>query len=863
MKKDSNEKRIERFLLEQQFPDARVASGGIVPSTSSDGIAITPVDQVTQITLETCRCVHLQEFLPHLLDLEMCRAVNHPRGWVIANPVHSMHVTSQLEDDVPAMGHERHHHYQAPVFYGEEQQRTMTLKTSGIPEYWCPLDGYSAFIHCQDNTPQTTNVLSSTMSLASSALTSIRTDHSAAGIVGTSALAAGASKTDDSDTATDTVRHNASSTADPSTCDQPTGGDDDPNDVKQEISTSQHMKSSESLMILDKAEPNMEETMGEPSTVEMSMQTEVNKVAAHSIDSSLPSSEVDMDNPNGPAPVLSSSDTNSSSVPVHSPPIMSSPLVVTTQEIPYELSEAKYNQLRMEEDRIRLIRRSLASYRMFPTKKVDSKNRVDPKKKRKKDDTYKAPGIPGWHDVNLNELTNVQEDDWLEARDASKFKVDRWMENFRSCRETFWVEHHRQISPSAVPKESAFYLPQDQQISSAFRCCEICLMGTHGDKDWDGSSQRKARKPRRRFTGDDVMQCLECNFVGCSPQSICADSKQHILQHLLISGHKFAVSCGKRGQLFCFCCGDVVYHEVFEQEKARIDYGMTLPSMAWKPHQLYRSFDPFHFMKTHDHGIVWRGLVATYPQLVPPEHVRATEATRRRQALFNGEIHEKWLIPSPAALTFAAMQSLREKPDRHRIKSPVGMYNLGNTCYKSSVLQCLVHCLPLQQFFLKNNGHNRHACKLYRQWDFAVRKVKRGLEESICLACELDRLYLTYYGSTIGVDVHGAVDEVCNSDNQCSEMIQPVGKGDPLVISEMLTASWKSGGMNSVASYKQHDSHEFLNSFLELVGKQTQQHWSRVDAAINVVKTNNAVLQSPGESKQGETSDSLELRNFP
>lgn len=118
----------------------------------------------------------------------------------------------------------------------------------------------------------------------------------------------------------------------------------------------------------------------------------------------------------------------------------------------------------------------------------------------------------------------------------------------------------------------------------------------------------------------------------------------------------------------------------------------------------------------------------------------------------------------------------------------------------------------------------------------------------------MDRLYLAYYGHTIGMDVKGAVEDVCNMDSLCPDA-QPLEKGDPLVISEMLTASWKSGGMNSVASYKQHDSHEFLNSFLELVGKQSKQHWGRVHAAINAVKTNNAVLGNSHESKHGKGSD--------
>lgn len=1039
MKKDLNDNRILRFLLEQQLPEARVA-GNPLPPTVPDAVAVTAVDHVAQVALEACNCVHLQEHLPHLLDLELYKSRQHPRGWIVANPVHSLHLATQLEDQVPSYELDK----QPPSLYGEEQQRTMALSGEGIVEYWCPLRADNMAPEKLDNLknhkppavmtegPQksyssllSTPTVKSTLSDASTeapvgkstaraavassgATTSSKDDDEAqpetvpsntqgndkmdttekADIVATSSDTRAATPNDapaeddkdpssekksssstdgdapkeedmkedqpkdseskkegikvealpttsaadedeessqdvkaessskdadtpepseledkevvpddDSSTKTETKvkkADDASQTnAEDNTKEEMKAGDEtkesekeksteedamDVDDAKKEV-TNTNVKESEEVTLKAKEEGGDVSIPKEDTDKDASkdavmkdadddetaktteeIPTETTKEIPESVTTSesknaeLKDDEI-KDGSDGvkPVNVVSSSDPAASAAAppneVHKTP--PSPPEVVLGEIPLELPEERYKELRSEEDRIRLLRRSLASHRVLPKRKVDPKKRSDPKKKQKRDSSIRGSGLVGFNASNTKEITEDEEKQWGEAMESSKVKVERWMTSFRTCRETFWNERERQLVP-ASKSTPGFYLPQDHLSASAsFRCCEVCSGESNSNKYWEGTT-KKTRKPRRRFTGDDVMQCLDCNFVGCSPRSITRDSRQHILQHLLVTGHKFAVSCGERAQIFCFCCGDFVYHQVFEQEKTRIDYSKEVPNMAWRAHQLYRSFDPFQFIRTQDHGIVWRGLVATYPQLVPQEHIQATRATSRRQALFNGNVNEKWLASSPTALKLAASQSLLLDSEKHLIRAPVGMYNLGNTCYKSAVLQCLVHCLPLQQFFVKENGHNHHACKLYRQWDIFRQKKKRSLlkpKETICLACEMDRLFLSYYGSTTGDDVRGAVEEVCARDGAVVEFNEPPEKGDPLVISEMLTASWQSGGMNSVASYKQHDSHEFLNSFLELVGKQTKQHWKRVHTAINFVKPNNAVTEHPDESK--------------
>ena len=39
----------------------------------------------------------------------------------------------------------------------------------------------------------------------------------------------------------------------------------------------------------------------------------------------------------------------------------------------------------------------------------------------------------------------------------------------------------------------------------------------------------------------------------------------HIILHFISSGHNFGITCGPRGNLYCFRCGDVVYHEIIDR----------------------------------------------------------------------------------------------------------------------------------------------------------------------------------------------------------------------------------------------------------------------------------------------------------
>jgi hypothetical protein len=122
-----------------------------------------------------------------------------------------------------------------------------------------------------------------------------------------------------------------------------------------------------------------------------------------------------------------------------------------------------------------------------------------------------------------------------------------------------------------------------------------------------------------------------------------------------------AVTCGPHSRVYCFKCGDFVYHPVFECERQRIDIATCLPWMAWGVHPVQRSFDALQFMRLQDQDLYWRGMMATYPPMVPEHHAQACRSSWYRYNILRGNVERLPLDMSNAARVFASRQAIKSK----------------------------------------------------------------------------------------------------------------------------------------------------------------------------------------------------------
>ncbi|KAL7572012.1 hypothetical protein ACA910_001667 [Epithemia clementina (nom. ined.)] len=416
-----------------------------------------------------------------------------------------------------------------------------------------------------------------------------------------------------------------------------------------------------------------------------------------------------------------------------------------------------------------------------------------------------------------------------------------------------------------------------------------------------------------------ILYCLYCGYVGC---------REHMRQHMVLQQHWLGVTVSSpfsippsftntasappaaaaaafmtKRLLYCFHCDEYCQHVLFLEEEERLALDELLPWMAWDADDLgsvQRSFDPLRFVKIPDIGIFWNGFHATYPISIPHHHIQASRICRLRRQLVelpqmlllldsenrNSNYLSSPFVPIPAG-TFPNNSHNRNRGlvrelvsvVQDKIRKPVGMYNLGHTCFQSAVFQCLVHCQALQTYFLQDVGHASHACQVYRNYQ-SIKKPQtqqnRKKDAYICLACDMDHLFLHYQSRSSGINVFKSLDDLAMQsarapfatvdvafdplsvlrDTGDGAVVERVLPGEPLVAhKDLLASTWNCPQMAHLSGYDQRDAHEFLHAFLESLGQHTERFRTLVRTSLDSVS-----MKRKKKSQEEETASTTKAK---
>lgn len=236
----------------------------------------------------------------------------------------------------------------------------------------------------------------------------------------------------------------------------------------------------------------------------------------------------------------------------------------------------------------------------------------------------------------------------------------------------------------------------------------------------------------------------------------------HLTKHDVERSHPVSLSVD-HGRLFCCRCNDFVYNPY-------LDAAVALQRNIAYSHR--------------------RNFLSSSSPLDPRlqlsfEHALVQDRAKRRRILSMNH----W-VPTKRELELIRTNSLINENKSATTTPPVGLYNLGNSCYMNSVLQAFLNAPPLRCFFLAD-GHRPHCART---------------PKLDCLGCAMD---------TLVCDSH--VGEIASLSNRFS--VSGRESSSPshpfLVPQRILEIVWRHA--DNLASYAQHDAHEFLITTLNVL----------------------------------------------
>jgi Ubiquitin carboxyl-terminal hydrolase/Zn-finger in ubiquitin-hydrolases and other protein len=248
-----------------------------------------------------------------------------------------------------------------------------------------------------------------------------------------------------------------------------------------------------------------------------------------------------------------------------------------------------------------------------------------------------------------------------------------------SCSCSHLCVHRQRVALLAAHREHCMRLVQSSTSARSSTSSKRKLDDIEANSSSTASSGRcrlceVQHKPCSLNEHEDVMRCLQCSYSGCR-------QSHHIQTHLVVASHNFACST-VTGELYCLLCGEYVYDTEFDLQRQAVyeSVGQQCPILSSNQQQLStKQSRRIQNDQCYYYRDAWRIIDSSMSQI-------------------------SW---KPKAALTSAQQLLASQGLR-------GMYNMGNTCFMSCVLQAFIHN-PLLKAFLLRGGHDSVKCAQVRK----------------------------------------------------------------------------------------------------------------------------------------------------